>query len=903
MKQVLGKSDGVLVARMPVPSMGPREVLVRVRYSLISTGTETAAMKLPATPVNDGGEKKSVLYARRECTPPPIAQWALEAGTTTDQTGTSRVVTTGDASYAYAMSSPLMTFAAEGRHVVTVRVRLLTGNLSCGLLSADGSSWLAMQSFPYPMPELAFNLYIDVPAGPDLQARLVISNNRPGVTHGSRFEPLGVSHSAWIASRGELPEPSDQSTEEQDASSGLKGVVKQFVQKWSGERDSRTERWLREWYRYLTGKPGATMPRLIPAEGLPTNEMEHQGWALGYSCAGEVVATGDQVKEFAVGDRVACAGAGLANHAELVAVPVNLVAKLPDAVDFRAGASATVGAIAMQGVRRAEVTLGDRVIVIGLGLIGQLTGQLCKAAGCSVIGFDPAGDRVQRALGHAIDEGAMSDSELLKIVRRLTGGHGADAVIITAATKSDAPINLAMKVARRRGRVVISGDVDIHPERRDFYQKEIDLRMATSYGPGRYDASYETEGRDYPLAYARWTANRNMSSYLDLIAQGKVDFLGLVEAEFTLNDAPAAYQRLLGTAAKPMAVLLSYPDVDGGIAEITTASRTTQLTGGVPARQGVANFVLVGAGAFGQSMLVPKMMAHPDKFQFYGVVSRHGSQGSNFARSLGVSRMASELTPFLQDTQAHILVIATRHHEHAEQAITGLRAGKHVFVEKPLAINWQQLQGFVEAYEALPVKPHLLVGFNRRFSPAVSRLRESLQGRRGPLMMNYRMNAGYVPLDSWLQGEHGGGRNIGEACHMYDVFRSLTGAPVESVHAVPIGQRPADRLASDNFIATMRYADGSIATLTYSAMGPREGLPKERFEVFCDGQAFVVDDYVRLIKAGETAPLWEGTVDKGHAEELAQFGQAIAEGTPSPIPIEEILETTALALKIEESLR
>ncbi|MCE9590362.1 MAG: bi-domain-containing oxidoreductase [Planctomycetes bacterium] len=901
MKKLLGKSDGVLVARMPVPSVGPREVLVRVRYSLISTGTETASMT-PGTAGPSGEKKPSTLYAMRPNALPATSQWPLETGSTIDETGGRRVIRSGEASYAYAVGSPVITLSGDSRHVITVRARLHEGNVSCGLLAADGSAWLAMQSFPYPMPELAFSLYIDVPPGGDIKARIVISNNRPGVTQPSRFEALDATHVSWVATRDALPEPPADGTDD-DGARGLKGTVKQLIQKWAGEKDSRTEKWLREWYRYLSGKPGAAMPGLVPAEGLPVNEMSHQGWSLGYSCAGEVVAIGAGVKEFAVGDRVACAGEG-ASHGEFACVPVNLAAKLPDGVDFRAGASATVGAIAMQGVRRAELALGERVVVIGMGLIGQITGQLCKAAGCRVIGFDLAADRVQAAIGRAIDEGAATDDAVHALVRRLTDGHGADAVIITAATKSDAPINLAMKLARRRGRVVISGDVDIHPERRDFYRKEIDLRMATSYGPGRYDPAYEEEGRDYPLAYARWTSKRNMESYLELIAAGKVDFLSLVEAEFTIDDAPSAYEKLLGAGRKPLAVLLHYPEEATQAIDVRgSSSRSAELVGGIPVRDGPINFVLVGAGAFGQSMLVPKMLAHADLFQFYGVVSRHGTQGSNFARSLGVSRIASELTPFLEDPKVHMLVIATRHHEHTGQALAGLAAGKHVFVEKPLGITWEQLHGFVEGYEKIAKPPSLLVGFNRRFSPAVARLRAALAGRRGPLMMNYRMNAGYVPLDSWLQGEHGGGRNIGEACHMYDVFRGLAGAPVEHVHAQPLGHRPADRLANDNFIVTLRYADGSVATLTYTALGPREGLPKERLEVFCDGQAYVMDDYVRLIKAGDGAPLWEGAVDKGHAEELLQFGRAIADGKPSPISVEEILETTALALKIEESLR
>ncbi len=901
MKQVLARSDGALVARMPTPAVGPRDVLVRNRYSLISTGTETAAMQPAGAPAEPSPATSDALYFLNEIDAPPLETWTVDGDSKLVQEGPRPTVETAPGEYAYGLMSPEIHLAGGTRHVLAARIRVLDGNVSCGLLSADGQTWLAIQSFPYAMPEMHFSLYIDVPRGRGQDVKFVVNNHRPGKNEASTFQVTEVTHLSWARAKEATAEPVDAPTP--TPQERLKTTVKKAVRRWTGEENSRQEQALKRWYGRLTGNPIAARTTLVSASGLPQDDMSQQGWNLGYSSAGEVVATGERVTEFAVGDLVACGGAALANHAEYVSVPVNLVAKLPPGVDCRAGCSATVGAIALQGVRRAELELSDRVVVLGLGLIGQLTVQLARAAGCRVMGFDPLPARVAAAKRRGMHDGASDEDAMAACVRRWTGEHGADAVIITAATKSAAPVNQAMNLCRRRGRVVISGDVDIHPERAAFYRKEIDLRMATSYGPGRYDASYEQDGRDYPYAYARWTTNRNLQSYLEMLADGSVDFLGLVEAEASIDDAPEAYRALVSADVKPMAVLLSYPP--SGTDDDAPDAIPTRLAmrGGVPLRTGPVNFVLVGAGAFGQAMLVPKLLACPDAFQFYGVVSRHGVQGANFARSIGVPNIATELDGFLADPEVGALIIATRHHEHLPQTLAGLRAGKHVFVEKPLAISRGQLDEFLDVYGPMPEKPHVMVGFNRRFSPAILRLREIVAGRRGPLMISYRVNAGRIPADHWIQGEHGGGRNIGEACHMYDVFRALTGAAVERASAMPLAGRGPDLLANDNFTATIRYEDGSVATLLYTAIGPKQGLPKERIEIFCDGSAYIVDDFCQLTEAGRPAPLWAGEVDKGHAEEIRRFGACVAKGADAPIPIDEIIETTALALTIEEQLR
>ncbi|MGH9143731.1 MAG: bi-domain-containing oxidoreductase, partial [Vicinamibacterales bacterium] len=630
------------------------------------------------------------------------------------------------------------------------------------------------------------------------------------------------------------------------------------------------------------------------------SDMSAQGWAIGYSVAGEVVAVGEGIADLAAGDLVAAAGAGQANHAEYVAVPRNLVCRLPPRCDVKSAASATVGAIAMQGVRRAAPQLGERVAVLGLGLIGQITIQLLKAAGCRVIGLDLDAQRVARAIALGLDAGA-SDVETFKaLVRDGTQGRGADRTLMTAATKSNAVVNLAMEVTRAKGTVVIVGDVGLHVDRAIFYRKEIDLLMSTSYGPGRYDAVYEAEGQDYPYAYVRWTLNRNMQAYLELVAAGKVNFDALVDRTLAIDQAPATYGELAKAAdALPLGVLIDYADA---AAADPDPSRVT-LTGHRRTPVDRINYALVGAGAFGTAMLVPQMRKRADRYFLRGVVSRTGTQGSNFARDNQVEILTSDLDVVLRDPDFHLVVIATRHRDHADQVVRSLAAGKHVFVEKPLAVTWEGLAQVVDARAARTDAPMLMVGFNRRFSPALQALKERLNGRRAPLMIQYRLNAGYIPLDHWVHGSDGGGRNIGEACHMYDVFRFLTGAPARSIAAAAIDPHGLPYARNDNFTATIAYEDGSIASLMYTALGPKAGLGKEHITVFCDGEAFIVDDFKRLTRASDGSVLWQSSEpDKGHFEELSRLADAIAAGDAAPIPFEELVETSTVALEVENQI-
>lgn len=612
------------------------------------------------------------------------------------------------------------------------------------------------------------------------------------------------------------------------------------------------------------------------AAGLPT----------GYSAAGVVVGVGEDVDGFAVGDRVACAGAGIANHAELIDVPVNLAVRVPDDVALADASTVTLGAIALQGIRRASPTLGEAVGVIGLGILGQLTVQMLRANGCRALVTDLDPTRVAHAVAHGAED---ASGDFAERCRALTGGFGADAVIVTAAAASSEPMHDAAQACRRKGRVVIVGDVGLELRRSDLYAKELDVVMSTSYGPGRYDDVYELEGRDYPIGYVRWTENRNMEEYLRLVSVGAVQLGGLDRRTYAVDDAQRAFDE------KPLLALLEYPERAGAPA------RTVRLRS-LPAREGVLRVALVGAGGFAQGSHVPNLLKLRDRFELRAVVSRTGSTAKAVADRAEAAYATTDLDEALGDPEIDLVLISTRHDLHAEQALRALRAGKHVFVEKPLALNDDQLRE-IEAFYSDREAPLLMTGFNRRFSPAAVRARELLAQRTTPLVAEYRMNAGYIPLEHWVHGPEGGGRNIGEACHVYDLFDALVGdVAAESVTARAIRADGTRLAANDNFVATIAYADGSVCTLTYTALGHRDH-PKERMEVFADGTVLTLDDYKSLQVAGRGSGWRSTTQQKGHVEELEALARALREGGPWPISLEEQARAMRIAFAVEEAIR
>lgn len=623
----------------------------------------------------------------------------------------------------------------------------------------------------------------------------------------------------------------------------------------------------------------------------------------GYSCAGWVAELGEGVDDLAVGDTVACAGAGFASHAEVVAVPRNLVVRVPEGVDLPAAATVTLGAIALQGVRRAELELGERVGVIGLGAIGFLTLQLCRAAGARILGVDLDAERVTLARSAGCDwavDPAIQDP--VAVAHAVTDGHGLDAVLITAATTSDEPVRQAMRMARRRGRIVVVGDVGLRLQREEMYLKELDLRMATSYGPGRYDPSYEEGGLDYPYAYVRWTENRNMQAYLECLAGGRCQVEPLRVAVYAVEAAREAYASLRGVGARPLTALLKYPAANGG--RPTVFARSVVVTRTQPSTDRV-RLAVIGAGSFARTTHLPNLQRLHDRFALAAVVARTGPSALAVARQFGAGRAVTDYREVLADPAVDAVLICTRHDLHARLAQEALEAGKHVFVEKPLAVTPGELDDLDARLRELSSTrgaPALFVGYNRRWSPCAQRLRELLAERTNPLQVFYRMNAGLVPPDHWVRGPEGGGRIIGEACHIFDLFTFLTGARATRVSAHAIRPRTGAASARDNFTATVGYADGSVCTLLYSALGA-EDVPKEYAEVYADGATLILDDFRALTVHGRRAAgIRRGAQDKGHLAELEAFHAQIAGRAPVAMGVDELTAGARVSLLVDRQV-
>jgi predicted dehydrogenase/threonine dehydrogenase-like Zn-dependent dehydrogenase len=624
-----------------------------------------------------------------------------------------------------------------------------------------------------------------------------------------------------------------------------------------------------------------------------------EAYPIGYSGTGTVIAVGSGVIDLHVGDRVACGGSQSAFHAEVVSVPRNLVVALPEAVPSSDAAAVTLAAIALQGVRRAAPTLGESFVVIGLGLLGQLAQQILRASGIRVIGVDLDRQRLDlaRQLGMAVGL-HPDDNNVVDQVHRLTDGYGADGVIIAAAAPGNDIVATAFQCCRRKGRVVLVGDVGLDINRADVYAKELDFLVSTSYGPGRYDRNYEEGGLDYPLPYIRWTENRNMQECLRLMGDGYLRIAPLVAETFPVERATEAYARLQTGSDKPLALLISYPSDDRPV------SRRVEHIWSVPARTGPIRLAVVGAGGFARGTLLPIISDMRDAFSLTHVVNRQGHSAMNVARQFGARWSGTDVEAVLTDSQVDAVMITTRHHLHGPLVLAALRAGKHVFVEKPLCLSRADLDAIASHFESVGDNPPILMaGFNRRFSPYADALKRATATRSSGMIMNYRVNAGYIPADSWVHGQEGGGRNLGEACHFYDLFTFLTGHRVVDVHAHGLRPKSAHYLGTDNFVASMTFDDGSVASLTYTAMGAT-GHPKERLDVYVDGQVLSLDDYKSFSVAGQaTVNAFETKhMEKGHREELSAFAKAIQEGGDWPIPLWQQLQATRIALDVETML-
>ena len=616
---------------------------------------------------------------------------------------------------------------------------------------------------------------------------------------------------------------------------------------------------------------------------------------LGYSSAGVVVEVGREVTGVAVGDIVATAG----GHAELASIPVNLTTPVPEGVATSDAAFATIGSIALQGLRLAQPTVGERFVVVGLGLVGLITVQLLAAQGCRVLGIDPNGERRKRAESF----GAVtvdSSHDVLAAAAEMSGGRGVDGVIICASTTSNEPMHQAAQMCRQRGRIILVGVTGLELQRADFYEKELTFQVSASYGPGRYDSSYEDGGNDYPYGLVRWTASRNMGAVLDLIDQGRVDVASLVTHEYAFDDAPAAYETLVGDPTA-LGIVLSYPPVDlsapdgGGL----LTSRVV-MTPSVTTASGRGQVGVLGAGNFATQVLLPALRDAGGAI--HTVVSSGGSSASLAAAKFGARQASTDVEDVFASSEMDTVVVATRHDSHARYVERALRAGKHVFVEKPLAVTADDLESVRSTVQDLvdggsPV-PVLMVGFNRRFAPVTQRMVELLATQSGPKAVVLTMNAGHIPADHWTQDpEAGGGRIIGEACHFIDLARYLVGSPIESVHSVFMGQA-GPTTPADTATISLRFEDGSVATVNYFANGSKK-FPKERVEVFCGGRVLVNDNFRTLRAYG-----WPGvrtmrlrSQDKGHAAGMAAFIDAVRAGGPAPIPVQELLEVSEATIR------
>jgi polar amino acid transport system substrate-binding protein len=620
--------------------------------------------------------------------------------------------------------------------------------------------------------------------------------------------------------------------------------------------------------------------------------------ALGYSAAGIVLEVGEDVTEFRMGDRVACAGAGYASHAEVLSVPKNLCVRLPDEVTFDAGAFGTLGAIALQGVRLSEPTLGESVVVVGLGLLGQITVQLLKANGCRVFGVDLDAAKVALALELGADAAAVSDENVKRAVLDWSRGRGADAVLITAATQSNQPVEFAGEISRLKGRVVAVGLVGLNVPRNLYFKRELSLMVSMSYGPGRYDAEYEERGHDYPFAYVRWTENRNIEAFLDLIAAGRVNVERLITHRFPIEEGERAYQLIGGETKEPyLGIVLQYDterELERRI-KIKSSARPASV------KTSAVRVGMIGAGGYAQGMLLPHYKERGVEFR--AVTTATGVTARDIAEKYGFNYCASSADEILDDEEVNLVVIATRHDLHAELARRALVKGKHVFVEKPLALNEEELAGVLEA--AQNASGRLMVGFNRRFSPLARTAKDFFAGRQAPLSISYRVNAGRIPKSHWSQDpREGGGRIIGEVCHFVDLMQFLTGSVTTRVYAESIASRNEEMVDEDNVFITLRFADGSNGSIAYLAEGDK-ALAKERVEIFCEGKSFVLDDYRSATsysngRAESTKPRQQ---DKGQAEETRIVCRVVLEGREAPIALEDLAATTRATFRIRESLR
>lgn len=632
-----------------------------------------------------------------------------------------------------------------------------------------------------------------------------------------------------------------------------------------------------------------TLDKLKTDGVLPTLEAVFnklgQPLPLGYCNVGKVVAVGRGVTEFSVGDRVASNG----NHAEFVCVPQNLVAKIPDGVSDDEAAFTVIGAISLQGIRNLKPELGETIVVVGLGLVGQLAAMLLKANGCRVVGIEFDQQKIDLAEGNGIiGVNPTKGTDPVKFVSELTNSVGADGVLITASSKSDDIIHQACEMCRKRGRIVLVGVIGMNMRRDDFYKKELSFQVSCSYGAGRYDEEYEDKGHDYPIAYARWTEKRNFEAVLQAIASGALDVEPLITESVELKD----YNEIYGDMRKrgSIASIIRYPE--------TTDAEKTVFTGIRNFKAGGKKFGIIGAGNYTSSMVVPCLNKAQAPIKF--IASAGGLTAKVLAKKAGAEAATSDYHEILNDPEVGVVIITTRHNLHAPMVIETLKAGKSVFVEKPLCLNEVELKEIEDAYSAAPEGTTLTVGFNRRFSPFAQKMKNLIGD--GPKNIVATMNAGFIPKEVWVQDmEIGGGRIIGEACHFIDLCSYLAGSDVVSVCMNSLGQNPEEN--TDNVSILLRYRNGSNAVINYFANGSKS-YPKERVEVFSQGKVLLLENWRKLSGYGVKGfSSLKGSMDKGQKTEFSLLNERMQNGGVSLIPFDSIVNTTKASLAAIRSLK
>jgi predicted dehydrogenase/threonine dehydrogenase-like Zn-dependent dehydrogenase len=641
--------------------------------------------------------------------------------------------------------------------------------------------------------------------------------------------------------------------------------------------------------------------------------------ALGYSCAGVVVETDSGVQHLSVNDRVACAGSGFASHAEMVAVPANLCVPIPDNVDFESASFVAVGAIAMEAIRLAGVTIGSRVAVIGLGLLGQLGIQLARACGCHVLGLDPNRAKALLALEHGCEAMASDYESFIEICRQRARGQGMDAVLVFAATASNEPLELAAEISRERGRIVAAGLVGLEIPRKVFYEKELEFAVSRAWGPGLYDPSYTEKGVDYPIAHARWTAGRNLAEFLTQVSNGSVRVDHLISHHYELEEAAEAYDLILRGKEPYIGVVLDYGsgrrDRDTAAAVLDSSSQdqhTVTVNPRAVSDAGTVTVGLVGAGQYARGTLLP-ILKSLNHVRIKAVVTLSGFTGRDIAEKMGIEVCTTESHELINDPEIDLVFVLTRHGSHAAIATEVLKSGKHVFVEKPLAIDCDQLAEVEKTYRDMRGSssvqnsgrktPIVMVGFNRRFSPLAMWLQQRFQHVSEPIGIHCTINAGRISADSWVHDRReGGGRIVGEICHFVDLIQFFTRSFATRVYAESLSSAAYCR--SDNVVVTLKLANGAIASITYLAGGDKRS-PRERIEVFGGGAVGVIDDFRSgsYTSGGRTKNIrkWISS-DRGHAGEVHALINAIRDGKPLPVKFEEFVSTTRTTFAIEKAL-